>query len=85
MWSAGFDLPEDGGSLTGDLARAGHPVYLVDACGYGRSSCPAELSAKNPPAVRAGMVVRDIAAVVDHLIGEHEGRTTMFGRVTGRQ
>jgi pimeloyl-ACP methyl ester carboxylesterase len=64
---ASFDLHVPGGSLTEDLALAGHRVYVMDARGYGRSTRPAEMNGDPmdcPPLVRSSTVVRDIDGVV---------------------
>ena len=53
---ASFDLPVPNGSLAGDLAEAGHIVYVMDVRGYGRSTRPPEMSEPpdaNPPLVRS--------------------------------
>jgi pimeloyl-ACP methyl ester carboxylesterase len=66
-----FDLPVAGGSLAGDLARKGHPVYVMDARGYGRSDRPADMAVSPKPGARSlcrcTEVVRDVEAAVDHL------------------
>jgi pimeloyl-ACP methyl ester carboxylesterase len=80
---ASFDLPVDGGSLAGDLARAGHRVYIVDARGYGASTRPAEISRppeESPPLVTGEHVVRDIDTVVDWL---DEPAVDLLGWATG--
>jgi pimeloyl-ACP methyl ester carboxylesterase len=84
---ASFDLPVKNGSLAEDLARAGHPVYLMDARGYGRSTRLPEMSDKpedNPPLVRSTEVVRDLAAVVKEIRKrtKHE-KIALFGWATG--
>lgn len=80
-----FDLDHPQGSLAGDLARAGHPVYVVDARGYGASTRP---PAATPPEarglVRTDAVVRDIAAVVAALQDRLAlDRMAGFGWATG--
>lgn len=63
-----FDLQVPNGSLAADLAKAGYPVYIMDARGYGSSTRPPEMSEPpdvNPSLVRSPAVVRDIATVVD--------------------
>lgn len=82
-----FDLPVPGGSLAADLARAGHPAYLLDARGYGRSDRPGAMSLPpdaGPPLVRAPEVARDLAAAVD-LARERSGarRVALLGWATG--
>ncbi|MGP4016615.1 alpha/beta fold hydrolase [Saccharopolyspora sp. 5N708] len=84
---ASFDLPVAGGSLAADLALAGHPVFIVDARGYGGSTRPQALALPpdaGPPAVRSDAVVRDVAAVVDR-IAQHsdDGKIALLGWATG--
>jgi alpha-beta hydrolase superfamily lysophospholipase len=60
---ASFDLEVANGSLAEEIARNGHPVYIMDARGYGQSTRPAALdqpAEQNLPAVRGYEVVRDI-------------------------
>ena len=76
---ASFDLPVAGGSLSADLAQAGHRVFIMDARGYGDSTRPAALSEPpeaNPPQVRSDAVVRDVAAVID-------GKVALLGWAAG--
>jgi pimeloyl-ACP methyl ester carboxylesterase len=84
---ASFDLNVAGGSLAADLALAGHAVYIMDARGYGGSTRPAEMSqppAANPPLVRSGEVVRDIAAVVEVVRQQNGGaKVALLGWATG--
>ncbi len=61
---ASVDLDVESGSLAADIARAGHPVFVMDARGFGASSRPAD---RGVPLARSNEVVRDIAAVVDHI------------------
>ena len=64
-----FDLPVAGGSLAGDLAQLGHPCFVPDARGYGRSDRPAAMSLPpqgSRPLARSIEIVRDVAAAVDH-------------------
>jgi pimeloyl-ACP methyl ester carboxylesterase len=64
---ASFDLTVPGGSLAEDLALVGHPAYVMDVRGYGRSTRPKEMSGEPgncPPLVRSNAVVHDIATVV---------------------
>lgn len=80
---ASFDLPVPGGSFAGDLALAGHRVYVVDARGYGGSARPAVMSAPpeaNPPAVTGDQVVADLDAVVRWLGAE---QVDLIGWATG--
>jgi pimeloyl-ACP methyl ester carboxylesterase len=41
---ASFDLEVSGGALATDLTAAGHPVYIMDARGYGGSTRPLEMA-----------------------------------------
>lgn len=78
-----FDLPVEGGSLAGDLARAGHRVLIVDARGYGASTRPAAMSQppeESLPLTTGDQVVRDIEAVVDWL---DEPSVDIVGWATG--
>ncbi|RKH10370.1 alpha/beta fold hydrolase [Corallococcus sp. CA047B] len=63
---ASFDLPVEGGSLAGDLARAGHAVYVMDVRGYGGSTRPQAmgLPPAGRPLVGSHEAVRDVHAVV---------------------
>lgn len=84
---ASFDLQVPNGSLAADLADAGHPVYIMDARGYGFSTRPPEMSqppGANPPLVRSPAVVRDIAAVVDWVRERRSvERVALLGWATG--
>lgn len=84
---ASFDLQVPDGSLAADLAEAGHPVYIMDARGYGFSTRPSEMSEppeNNPPLVRAPEVARDISAVFDWIQEErHEDKVALLGWATG--
>lgn len=78
---ASFDLDIENGSLAADLAAAGHPVYLMDARGFGRSTRPAPAAL---PIARSNEVVRDIRAVVEHICSETScDRIACFGWATG--
>jgi pimeloyl-ACP methyl ester carboxylesterase len=84
---ASFDLPVPGGSLAADFAAAGHPVYVMDLRGYGRSTRPAEMSQPpeaNPPLVRSVEAVRDVDSVVEW-IAKRTGakKIDVFGWATG--
>lgn len=87
---ASWDVDVPGPSTAARLAAAGHPVYLMDARGFGRSEFPASMrdEAENGPiAVRSYEVVRDIAAVVDEIERRHPGedRLAAMGWATGSQ
>ena len=76
-----FDLDIEGGSLAADIAAAGHPVYLMDARGFGRSTRPAHDAL---PVARSNEVVRDIHAVVEHIRAVTcFDRIACFGWATG--
>jgi pimeloyl-ACP methyl ester carboxylesterase len=65
---ASFDVDVPGYSLAADLAAAGHPVYVMDIRGWGRSTKPAALAStdpRTPPAVTSDEAVDDIAAIAD--------------------
>ncbi len=69
--STAFDLALDGMSWMDYIAAHGWDVYLVDLRGYGMSTRPPEMdmSAKeNQPIVTTDVAVRDVAAVVDHIL-----------------
>jgi pimeloyl-ACP methyl ester carboxylesterase len=69
--SSTFDLPLDGFSWMDYIAQRGYDVYLVDLRGYGGSTRPPEMekpAADNPPIVRTDVAVKDIGAVVDHIL-----------------
>lgn len=84
-----FDLDVPNGSLAADLARAGHPVYLLDARGYGGSTRPDAMNrppAESVPLTRTGEAVRDIAAVVEQVCDElGVERVALMGWATGSQ
>jgi pimeloyl-ACP methyl ester carboxylesterase len=84
---ASFDLPVRGYSLPADLAADGHPVYVMDVRGWGRSTRPRELDLppeENPPAVRSDEAARDVGAVVDNVRDQHDGtRVALIGWATG--
>ncbi len=66
-----FDLRLDGLSWMEFIAQRGFDVYLLDLRGYGRSTRPPEMdqpAQANAPLVRTDTAVRDIEAVVDHVL-----------------
>ncbi len=66
-----FDLPVNGSSWMDTIAARGYDVYLLDIRGYGKSTRPKAMAEKpdaNPPIVRTGTAVKDIAAVVDFIL-----------------
>jgi pimeloyl-ACP methyl ester carboxylesterase len=84
---ASFDLPNL--SLAADIAKAGHPVFIVDVRGYGSSTRPAEMDrdpASTPPLVRSPQAARDIDATVDEIMVRTKSRrVALFGWATGGQ
>jgi pimeloyl-ACP methyl ester carboxylesterase len=66
-----FDLPLGGLSWMDYIAQRGYDVYLLDLRGYGKSTRPPEMADK-PEAhgaiVRGDTAVKDIGAVVDHIL-----------------
>ena len=50
--STSFDLPLGGTSWMDHLAGKGHDTYLVDIRGYGNSTRPPEMAARDPRAQR---------------------------------
>jgi alpha-beta hydrolase superfamily lysophospholipase len=84
---ASFDLEVANGSLAEEIARNGHPVYIMDARGYGQSTRPAALdqpAEQNLPVARGYEVVRDIEAVVREVKRRnHADQVALFGWATG--
>ena len=67
---ATFDLRLNGQSWMDYIARRGYDVYLVDVCGYGKSTRPPEMEQppeQNEPIVRSETAVRDVGAAVDFI------------------
>jgi pimeloyl-ACP methyl ester carboxylesterase len=70
-----FDLRLDGLSWMEYIAQRGYDVYLMDVRGYGRSTRPPQMSEpaeKNPPFADTETAVRDIGAVVDHILARRK-------------
>ncbi len=66
-----FDLALGGFSWMDYIAERGYDVYLMDVRGYGRSTRPPEMDApadQNAPIADTATAVRDIGAVVDHIL-----------------
>src|SRR2546426_57219 len=66
-----FDLPLDGLSWMDYIAQRGYDVYLMDVRGYGLSTRPLEMSqpaTENQPFAHTDVAVRDVGAVVDHIL-----------------
>jgi len=84
---ASFDVDVPGYSLAEDLALAGHPVYVMDIRGWGRSSRPASLAStdsRTPPAVTSEDVVDDIATIVDWMRARlNVTRIALLGHASG--
>jgi alpha-beta hydrolase superfamily lysophospholipase len=84
---ASFDLEVPNGSLAEEIASHGHPVYIMDARGYGQSTRPAALEQppeQNSPTARGYEVVRDIEAVVRKAKSRnHVEQVALFGWATG--
>ena len=70
-----FDVAVDGASFMDVLAGAGYDVWAVDACGYGGSTRPPEMSRAPEdaaPLTPARAAVIDLAAAVD-FVRRHRG------------
>lgn len=70
-----FDLELDGLSWMDYIAARGYDVYLMDVRGYGRSTRPPEMEEapeKNAPIADTETAVRDIGAVVDHILARRK-------------
>ncbi|MBI4589605.1 MAG: alpha/beta fold hydrolase [Candidatus Rokubacteria bacterium] len=68
---SGFDVPFGGLSWMDFVAQRGWDVYIMDVRGYGRSTRPPEMSqppAENTPIVNTDVAVKDVGAVVDHIL-----------------
>lgn len=87
LGAASFDLPVAGYSLAEDLARAGHPAYMIDIRGWGDSTRPRELASdpsEHPPIVSSEEAVHDIGAAVDAIRRRHRGKAiALVGWATG--
>ena len=70
-----FDLELNGLSWMDYIAQHGYDVYLMDVRGYGRSTRPPEMDAppeQNAPIADTETAVRDISAVVDHILARRK-------------
>jgi len=70
-----FDLALNGLSWMDYIAARGYDVYLLDIRGYCKSTRPQEMVQKpdaNPPIVRTETALKDIAAVVDFILGRRK-------------
>jgi pimeloyl-ACP methyl ester carboxylesterase len=80
---SGFDLPLNNLSWMDYVAQRGWDVYMMDLRGYGQSTRPPEMSkpaADNPPIVNPDVAVKDVAAVVDHILARRGvPRTNLVG------
>jgi len=68
---AAFDLKLGGQSWMDYIASRGYDVYLLDLPGYGKSTRPKEMAEpaqNNPPVMRGDTAVKNIGAVVDHIL-----------------
>jgi pimeloyl-ACP methyl ester carboxylesterase len=68
---SGFDLPLNGLSWMDYVAQRGWDIYIMDLRGYGRSTRPPEMNrppSENPPIVNTDVAVKDVGAVVDHIL-----------------
>lgn len=78
-----FDLQYKDYSWADWMVQHGYVVYMFDKRNYGsstREKAMDEPAAKNRPLSRAHLVIRDIAAVVDHIRAkEHVPRVTLIG------
>ena len=78
-----FDLALDGLSWMDYIAQHGFDVYLMDVRGYGASTRPPEMSqpaTENPPIVNTDTAVRDVSAVVDHILARRSvSRINLLG------
>ena len=84
---SGFDLPLNGLSWMDYVAQRGWDVYIMDVRGYGRSTRPSEMSkpaAENPPVVNTDVAVKDVGAVVDHILARRKvQRLNLLGHSWG--
>jgi pimeloyl-ACP methyl ester carboxylesterase len=66
-----FDLPLGGVSWMDYVVERGFDVHVMNVRGYGRSTRPAEMNQPpqdNKPIVHTEVAVRDVGAVVDHIL-----------------
>lgn len=84
---ASFDLGVPGYSLASDLAREGHPVYVMNVRGWEHSTRPVSLdqpAAANAPAVTFEEAGRDIGAVIDWIRRRRGGaKVAVLGWASG--
>jgi pimeloyl-ACP methyl ester carboxylesterase len=82
-----FDLAVEGYSLAEDLAKAGHPAYIMDVRGWGKSTWPAVMQSTDPharPAVPSSEAIEDIAAVVTWIKrNSSRDKVALLGHATG--
>ena len=72
---AAFDLKLGGQSWMDYIASRGYDVYLLDLPGYGKSTRPKEMAEpaqNNPPVMRGDTAVKNIGAVVDHILADRK-------------
>lgn len=84
---ASFDVDVPGFSLAEDIARAGHPVYVMDVRGFGDSTKPSgmdDASTDAAPEGTAEQAVKDIDAVINNIRRRHGNkRVAVFGWASG--
>ncbi len=84
---ASFDVDVPGYSVAEDLARAGHPVYLMDVRGFGDSTKPPGLENASPdaePQTSAEEAVKDIDAAIDQIRRRNKvKKVAVFGWASG--
>jgi pimeloyl-ACP methyl ester carboxylesterase len=69
--STTFDLRLDGSSWMEYIAHRNYDVWLLDLRGYGYSTRPSEMAEKpeaNAPIVNGETALKDVGAVVDHIL-----------------
>jgi len=80
---AAFDLKLGGQSWMDYIASRGYDVYLLDLPGYGKSTRPKEMAEapqNNPPVMRGDTAVKNIGAVVDHILARRNiSRLNLLG------
>ncbi len=86
---ASFDIAVSGYSVAEELAEGGHPVYIMNARGWGQSSRPEAMNeppSANRPLVCSKQVATDIGHVVSWIRKRHNGqKVALVGWATGGQ
>lgn len=70
-----FDITLDGVSWMDYVASFGYDVYMMDVRGFGRSTWPPEMNEpadKNQPVADTQTAVRDLGAVVQHILSRRK-------------